>query len=264
MITIAGCVRLGAKYGVAPEVIENDYVVELFLKAIADSPEVKRKIIFRGGTCLHKIYFKDYRFSEDLDFVVNGGYGADSALSGIIGLIENMKSSVPVRLISVNKDKGRIQVFIGYNIVPEIGGTEKKLKLDVCETDEIPAFQERNIMFMHKEFRNENSVINGCTPEAIAADKISRTIGLNKEARDIYDLKHLFEAGLDIKLLKSEFRKVNAYDINAGNLISNIRGRDMKKMWENRLKHQIKDLPDFDGFTAELETTIRDFFGRGA
>lgn len=30
----------------------------------------ERKLIFKGGTCLRKCYFPDYRFSEDLDFTL--------------------------------------------------------------------------------------------------------------------------------------------------------------------------------------------------
>jgi predicted nucleotidyltransferase component of viral defense system len=32
--------------------------------------EVTQNFIFKGGTCLKKCYFEDYRFSEDLDFTL--------------------------------------------------------------------------------------------------------------------------------------------------------------------------------------------------
>lgn len=32
------------------------------------SHELRKKLAFKGGTCLRKAYFPDYRFSEDLDF----------------------------------------------------------------------------------------------------------------------------------------------------------------------------------------------------
>lgn len=33
-------------------------------------PETQEKWIFKGGTCLKKCFFDNYRFSEDLDFTI--------------------------------------------------------------------------------------------------------------------------------------------------------------------------------------------------
>lgn len=45
--------------------IEKDYYLTLILSQLSDlSPE----FVFKGGTCLNKIYFSYYRLSEDLDF----------------------------------------------------------------------------------------------------------------------------------------------------------------------------------------------------
>jgi uncharacterized protein len=48
-------------------VIERDYCLSWFLFGLAQL-ELKRKIIFKGGTALRRCHFEDYRFSEDLDF----------------------------------------------------------------------------------------------------------------------------------------------------------------------------------------------------
>lgn len=45
--------------------IEKDYYLTLILSRIH---ELSEKLIFKGGTCLNKIYFSYYRLSEDLDF----------------------------------------------------------------------------------------------------------------------------------------------------------------------------------------------------
>ena len=45
--------------------IEKDYYLTLILSRIHDLSE---DLIFKGGTCLNKIYFSYYRLSEDLDF----------------------------------------------------------------------------------------------------------------------------------------------------------------------------------------------------
>lgn len=53
--------------GIALEILEKDYCLGWMLKGIADSP-LSGQAVLKGGTALRKLYFPDYRFSEDLDF----------------------------------------------------------------------------------------------------------------------------------------------------------------------------------------------------
>jgi len=53
--------NLSRRYKVPISTIERDYTQSWLLRFL---PEM----IFKGGTCLRKVYFKDYRFSDDLDF----------------------------------------------------------------------------------------------------------------------------------------------------------------------------------------------------
>lgn len=48
--------------------LEQDYILSWLLYGIAHTEELNKKIIFKGGTALKKMYFGFYRFSEDLDF----------------------------------------------------------------------------------------------------------------------------------------------------------------------------------------------------
>lgn len=56
--------RVANDKGIAPEIIEKDYYVTLFLKRIRD---LQPNIIFKGGTSLSKCYKIINRFSEDID-----------------------------------------------------------------------------------------------------------------------------------------------------------------------------------------------------
>ena len=56
--------RVANDKGIAPEIIEKDYYVTLFLKRIRD---LQPNIIFKGGTSLSKCYKVINRFSEDID-----------------------------------------------------------------------------------------------------------------------------------------------------------------------------------------------------
>ena len=50
------------------EVLERDYLFSWVLAAIGKSELLRNSLVFKGGACLKKCYFGDYRFSEDLDF----------------------------------------------------------------------------------------------------------------------------------------------------------------------------------------------------
>ena len=56
--------------GVRDQQIEKDYILSWILKGIAQHEQLSKVIVFKGGTVLKKIYFEDYRFSEDLDFTL--------------------------------------------------------------------------------------------------------------------------------------------------------------------------------------------------
>src|SRR5258708_6984790 len=60
--------EIAAKTGVSKTTIDKDWVLGHFVDAIFSVKELKDVLIFKGGTCLKKCYFPDYRFSEDLDF----------------------------------------------------------------------------------------------------------------------------------------------------------------------------------------------------
>jgi len=57
-------------HGVSWEIIEQDYVLSWILAGICQIEPLKTSLVFKGGTCLRKCYFGDYRFSQDLDMSV--------------------------------------------------------------------------------------------------------------------------------------------------------------------------------------------------
>jgi predicted nucleotidyltransferase component of viral defense system len=66
MIAAAEIHRHARAWGIDPMIVELDYVLGCFLSRWFRHP-VAAKMTFKGGTCLRKCYFPDYRFSEDID-----------------------------------------------------------------------------------------------------------------------------------------------------------------------------------------------------
>lgn len=68
MILKSEIVTRARDLGVSQATVDKDWVLGHFLSAFLSIPEHARIMIFKGGTCLRKCYFPNYRFSEDLDF----------------------------------------------------------------------------------------------------------------------------------------------------------------------------------------------------
>ena len=56
------------KAKVPQPVIEKDYALSYILAGLAAQTSLSESLVFKGGTALKKLFFGDYRFSEDLDY----------------------------------------------------------------------------------------------------------------------------------------------------------------------------------------------------
>jgi predicted nucleotidyltransferase component of viral defense system len=54
--------------GVRQNIVEKDYALNYLLAAIAETPGLGEQVVLKGGTALKKLYYRDDRFSEDLDY----------------------------------------------------------------------------------------------------------------------------------------------------------------------------------------------------
>lgn len=70
MISPSEIHQLAATNQVHASVIERDYVLGWLLWSIYTHPQLRDKLILKGGNCLRKVYFPQARFSEDLDFTI--------------------------------------------------------------------------------------------------------------------------------------------------------------------------------------------------
>ena len=93
--------------------------------------------------------------------------------------------------------------------------------------------------------------------ESVAADKISRILDVDKEARDIYDLWYLLNLGLDISKIKGVLKKRFGYKLYSPNLLNEINSESYKKLWKIRLDRQVKGLPPYELVRDQLEKLIK-------
>ncbi|MBM3701243.1 MAG: nucleotidyl transferase AbiEii/AbiGii toxin family protein [Actinobacteria bacterium] len=224
---------------------------------LSSNPFFKNISIFRGGTALKKIYFPEYRFSEDLDFVLKEKADLrdiDEILNEVFMNISNDFPFKPTKVSSIKNE--RLQVFVNYEIVPEIK-INKELKLDVLKDIFTPSYVIKNIVFTHFDFVGIEKELNAYTLESVVADKILRILDVDKEARDIYDLWFILGLNyLNTDNLKDYFKKRSGFYLQIPNLIDEINSKVYKQTWKIRLENQVLDLPPYESVIEDLKELI--------
>jgi predicted nucleotidyltransferase component of viral defense system len=123
------------RYGFPARLIEKDYVATLVLKAVAGAHS---GLVFKGGTCLAKVYADFYRMSEDLDFVISMPVKTSRAArreqaKTLKDLIAGLPAEFPfVRVVEPmtgTNNSTQYNAAIGYS--SSLGGRDETIKIEV-------------------------------------------------------------------------------------------------------------------------------------
>ena len=243
--------------------IEKDYVLSWILKGIAQHKELSKLIVFKGGTVLKKIYFEDYRFSEDLDFtLLENNTSNEQIFSLFRETFEYVKeeANIPLAIIDNNEhEDGGINFYISY--VGPLGGqgNNKSVKVDISRSEQLvftPVMKSAFICYTDLE---EYQLL--CYPlEEVLVEKM-HSVMQRMQARDYYDIWYLLEQhGMDIDFYNAEFKtKCNSKNLNAVDFHKKMTERlpQYKSRWKSSLQDQIKNLPDFEQVEREVLRHIK-------
>jgi predicted nucleotidyltransferase component of viral defense system len=250
------------KIGVRDQQIEKDYILSWILFGISKHEQLSKVLVFKGGTVLKKIYFKDYRFSEDLDFtLLNNERENETIFEWFKEIFDFIKeeANIPFEIITGNEhEDGGINFYISY-IGPLGGqGNNKKVKVDISRSEQMvfePVLKSISIDYSDLE---EHQLL--CYPlEEVLVEKM-RSVMQRMQARDFYDIWYLLEIHkMDIDFYTSEFKtKCEKKDLQAADFQKKLTERlpQYKGRWQTSLKEQIKDLPNFEQVEREVQRHI--------
>lgn len=249
--------------GVRDRQIEKDYILSWILNGIAANSELSKTIVFKGGTVLKKFYFKDYRFSEDLDFtLIENTVSNEKIFEDLKKAFEFIKEETNIQLEIIDNNEhedGGINFYIGY--AGPLGGlgSNKSVKVDISRSEELqfaPVIKNAIITYSDQE----DYKLLCYTLEEILVEKL-RSVMQRMQARDFYDIWYLLEIhGLEIDFYKNEFKaKCKSKGINHSDFQSKLNQRlpQYKARWEKSMKDQIKNLPEFDKIEREVLRHLR-------
>lgn len=215
MISEAEIRRRAAMAGVDTMVQDLDYGLGWFLAGFFATPTAVPPLIFKGGTCLRKCYFIDYRFSEDLDFTMTRSWSLDA----LNAAIEQTKiwsidaggpdfGAAPTRVEVMNDEYGleSYQARIYYRGPLRWGGTPRAIQLDVSRGEALVfPTATRTLLHNYSDVSPIHSITIPCYELAeMFSEKLRAISGQRRFAisRDIYDIYQLSEAGVSLEQVR--------------------------------------------------------------
>lgn len=257
---------IAGKEGVRDTQIEKDYVISWVSYGIANNPFLKENLVFKGGTVLKKVYFPDYRFSEDLDFTFIGKvFDIEAIKAAFNELIEWVYEESRISLSVQNEtqhETGNFNFYLTYT--GPLGGTgaNKDIKVDISQDELIyNAPEEKQIINTYSDLEEEYSIFCYSLGEVIA-EKM-RSVMQRTAPRDIYDLWYLFEVeGQDVEDHIFAFQdkaKYKEYDPNKLTKVIEQKEKTFAKHWKDHLANQMTEIPSFNDVWRELGKHWRRF-----
>jgi len=249
--------------GVRDQQIEKDYILSWILFGISRHEQLCKAIVFKGGTVLKKVYFEDYRFSEDLDFtLLNAEISNEQIFAWFKEVFEFMKeeANIPFDIIDNNEhEDGGINFFISY-IGPLGGqGNNKRVKVDISRSEQLVFEPVMNDVFISYSDLEEHKLLS-YTLEEVLVEKM-RSVMQRMQARDFYDIWYLLEEyEMDADFYLAEFEaKCKSKDLLYTDFPKKLEERlpQYKGRWKSSMSEQIKDLPDFDQVEREVQRHLK-------
>lgn len=243
--------------GVRDQQIEKDYILSWILQGIAQHEQLVKTIVFKGGTVLKKVYFVDYRFSEDLDFtILDIDITNEQIFKWFNELFEYIKEEANIHLEIIDNNEhedGGINFYISY--VGPLGGlgANKRVKVDISRS-EVLAFEPLNKPVTLGYSDQEEHQLLCYSLEEVLVEKL-RSVMQRMQARDFYDIWYLTEIhGMDVDFFANELKtKCEWKGINSNEIHAKLEQRipQYKGRWKSSMNEQIHDLPDFEQVERE-------------
>ena len=267
--------------GVPQEVIEKDYALNYILAGISTEEKLGRSLVLKGGTALKKLFFGEYRFSEDLDFSARGaptGERLEESLGRTVAKAGRLLSVHGPFVLQVERYLEREPHPHGHDAftirVQFPWHREALCRLKVEITHDEPILMEPQLRNLIHGYAEELDYQVQCYPlEELAAEKLRTllqthqklaTRGWNRpRARDYYDLWRIFEdygEGLQKLLIidllnrKAAHRAVSWHgldDFFTEELVS-----EATRTWDTSLGPFVADLPESGVVLKQLRASL--------
>jgi len=240
--------------------LEKDYYLTIVLSGM---DHLSENLIFKGGTCLNKIYYSYYRLSEDLDFIMRlpseklSRAGKRKLIKPVKDNILSYVNSYDMTIDDVDNTGRNIssQYIFCIDYDSAVLGNKQSIKLEIgLRFNPILSVSRQKVShkFLHpftKEPLFDAGHVNCLALKELVAEKMRATATrLTIAPRDFYDISFLIKAGFDFqdeqlwqlfkrKLSEDGFEPdIAKYRVNMG------RSRDEIAEMSSRIEAELLDI----------------------
>lgn len=235
-------------------IVDLDYVLGCFLSQWSIEPTASR-LRFKGGTCLRKCYFADYRFSEDLDFTAEEQIdieGVDRIVQRLIRRVGDtfgidLAAAPPLlRKMTEEEEEGSIEARLYYRGPLRRTGAPRGIRLHITVREHLafPGVARP----LHHPYDDRHLVqpakVLCYDLREVLAEKVRAISGQRRHAvsRDLYDLHCLLtQGGLSLSVVDSVLpQKFAARGLGLGSIdLTAFDGRklEFERDWSQNLIH---------------------------
>jgi predicted nucleotidyltransferase component of viral defense system len=254
--------KLAYLHRVPEKTIEQDYVITRVLRELGPGLAALG-LRFKGGTCLKKAHFAEYRFSEDLDFTLERGRDVDAVEAALEVMSAVLTEEDVTFELGEPQRRGSGLTYFAATTGPL--GRPDKLKIDVT-TREMLLFPAVDLE-LHDEYSDGGSPVsmNCYSVEEIFLEKMVCMLDPKRiQPRDLFDLDYLMEAGaVDTEAALWPFpEKVRFKGLDPSSLRANVERKSarLRRLWEEQLSQQVPEgtLPGYDDAERRFMRLVRE------
>jgi len=168
--------------------VEQDLVISRALVAIFSHPLLRETVAFRGGTALHKLYFRPAaRYSEDIDLVQIRAEPAGQMMNAIRETLDSWLGKPEWK-----QTQGRVTLY--YRFTSESAShAPLRLKVEINSREHfaIYGFEDMPFAVSSPWFRGDCTIRTYQLDELLATKL--RALYQRKQGRDLFDLFHALQ-----------------------------------------------------------------------
>lgn len=187
-----------AEFGINVSDVQRDYMFSWLLNGIYGHSDLADQLVLKGGNCFRKAYFKDTRFSLDLDFAAKNQLGEEHIGRTLLQLIDYIEKNTGVEF---NRDDNRIfkkkRIDQDKNVIEarlyfrDFYGRRRKMvigiRLDITQDDRIILpIQQRGIIHPYSDYEQLTSTIQCVKVEELLAAKL-KCLLQRRHSPDFFD-----------------------------------------------------------------------------
>lgn len=272
MVSLAELKRYSAENSVDVATLERDYAIGWLLKGIFVEEQLAKVLVFKGGTALRKAYFKDFRFSQDIDFTLLRSIDASTLEGGISSVCATAyrDSGVEFSLISFAQTRSEMGEEAYEGKVSFVGprqqrGNPARIKIDLTSYEKVVLLP-ASLPLIHPYSDNCEVNLLVYRLEEIVAEKL-RTILQRAHPRDLYDvwtvLKFYRNKLNDDKLVEVFFQKCEHKGVRLKRWVEFLQSQrimGLSKHFESSLRRQLGEIPDFEDLRRDLREILDEIF----